>query len=269
MASTPDPDNREFLESLDRIWASSYQDEYERSPLFQSRYSDDPQTGLEFFLQNSFERAGGGKAGYNKLAIQELRACVNDAGGYQNFIQSASPQDEVWRRFQDGCTGSPVGLNQSLNEGVVKGLVILAKESEADDFNPFVRISNLANATSILGAWAILRAIKGIGDKIASFVIRDVVSIMGLEGSVSKEERVFLQPVDIWIRRTTQIIWRLDGRMPDWVLAIKTVSELDKLGLSGVRFNQGAWHYGNEKVRRLENLESEIKSRSWKIERLS
>jgi hypothetical protein len=268
MASTLDPDNREFLESLDGVWASSYQEKYERSPLFQSRYLDDPQAGLEFFLQNSFERAGGGNAGYNKLAVKELRACVNDAGGYRNFIRSASPQDEVWRRFQDGRVGSPVGSNQSLNEGVVKGMVILAKESEADDYNPFVRISDLAKATGILSAWGILRTIKGIGDKIASFLIRDVVSIMGLESSVSKEERVFLQPVDIWIRRTTQIIWRLDERLPDWVLAMKIVSELDRRGLSGVRFNQGAWHYGNAKVRRLENLENQIKSRSWKIERL-
>jgi hypothetical protein len=268
MVSAPDTDNREFLESIDEVWASNYQDKYERSPLFQSKYLDNPQTGLEFFLQNSFERAGGGRAGYNKLAVQELRACVNDAGGYQNFIQSASPQDEVWRRFKDGSMGSSTGLNQSLNEAVVKGLVILAKESDADDFNPFVRISNLAKAAGILSAWGALRAIKGIGDKIASLVVRDIVSIMAFESSISKEERVFLQPVDIWIRRTVQIIWRLDGRMPDWALAMRTVSELDKLGLSGVRFNQGAWYYGSEQVRRLESLESEIESRSWKIERL-
>ncbi len=51
-----------------------------------------------------------------------------------------------------------------------------------------------------------LTKIRGIGDKIASFYLRDLVVATGIKLDDKTEYRYLLQPVDIWVRRTADLL---------------------------------------------------------------
>ena len=264
MLSITDSEKGEFIRILATDWAAKYQTTYRRAVAFQSDYCSDPRAGTEYFLQNGFERSGGGRAGYNHRAIEALNACVTLAAGYESFLKSPTAQNELWSKFESFCKRDGIGLNRQNNEGVIRGVIELAKESGLMGSNPFTGLASLT-PNNVYEAWRRVRMMKGIGDKLASFLIRDIVSIMGCESSVPKDQRIFLQPIDGWVRTTCQLLWDFSERIPDWVLSAKVVLECDRLGLSAIGFNQGAWMYGPHKVGgTTDRLKENIETATWR-----
>ncbi len=50
-----------------------------------------------------------------------------------------------------------------------------------------------------------LRSIRGVGDKIASFYLRDLVVVSNLN-LTNIQNRELFQPIDIWVERTVKIL---------------------------------------------------------------
>ncbi|MEM3264939.1 MAG: hypothetical protein QXH07_03180 [Thermoplasmata archaeon] len=52
--------------------------------------------------------------------------------------------------------------------------------------------------------------ICGVGDKIASFFLRDLVCIFDRENELKKNEEIFLQPIDTWVGKVSKKLLQLD-----------------------------------------------------------
>lgn len=82
-----------------------------------------------------------------------------------------------------------------------------------------------------------------VGPKIASFYLRDVVSLFQLENLVSYDFQFCLQPVDVWVRRLAKI-GIVQNNATDEEIQKAIVKLCNELHCSPLKFNQGAWYAG-------------------------
>jgi hypothetical protein len=239
-------------------WAPIYQREHKRTPQVAPFLLGNPQIGLEYFLHNGFARAGGEQAGYGNIAVKALRNSLSSTSNFETLIEHS--QETVWAEFEKLCKEEGIGVNKRLNEGVIKGFVELCKESSKHNYNPFSYVATKI-PNSMTDAFLILRNIKGIGDKVAAFLLRDMVCIMDLEAKVPSEHRIYLQPIDRWVREVAYCLWEdLGDRPPDWVIALRIIDKCNEFGISGVRFNQGAWQYGTTEIIEVSKLRAKLQT---------
>jgi len=92
-----------------------------------------------------------------------------------------------------------------------------------------------------------LLSICSVGDKIASFFLRDVASVFELEPVLTASDYVYLQPVDTWVRQVLEKTGILAESYNDSKLKQLKQMVVDhclKYNVSPIRFNQGAWYVG-------------------------
>lgn len=235
-----------IVKSLSESWAQKYQSLHERGPSTAKGLLTNPHAGLSFILANGFARAGGEQAGYGSFAVQALIEAEKVQGSYEKFIESANAPDVLWGKFIQLCAKKGTGVNRKVNEGVIKGSVRLAQRSI--HHNPFEYLG-LNVVSSTVDTYLSLRNISGIGDKIASFITRDVVTILDVENKIAPENQVLIQPIDRWIKGFAGLFWEeLKGRAPSWLISLKIVAKCKDFGCSAARFNQGAWMFGSSVV---------------------
>jgi len=83
-----------------------------------------------------------------------------------------------------------------------------------------------------------------VGSKIASFYLRDVISLYQLESEVPEEFASCLQPVDVWVRRLANKIGLVGDKASDEEIREAIVTLCREHGVSPAQFNQGAWYMG-------------------------
>lgn len=240
---------RRILEILAVKWAEKYQKKFKRGTSRQEALESDPRNGMEYLLGNCFARAGGEQAGYSEIALNALQTCIGTAGSYSNFIRRSDAPDALWNQFKNFCEEQGTGVNEKNNKGVVIGIARLAQNSENN--NPILYMKDCAANSLLEKAFITLTSMKGIGDKIASFLLRDVVCIFDLEKEVPSKDLIFLQPVDVWIRRIACHLWNdlNEDMTSDWVIARRIIQKCEEHDVSSLRFNQGAWYYGAYLIR--------------------
>jgi len=90
-----------------------------------------------------------------------------------------------------------------------------------------------------------LQKIISIGPKITSFYLRDLICMYSLDKDMSKEDLIFLQPIDTWVRKVAFKIGIIDNiNEQDQSVREKIVKACLDLGVSTIKFNQGAWFLG-------------------------
>jgi len=88
--------------------------------------------------------------------------------------------------------------------------------------------------------------VNGVGPKIASLFLRDVVL---RRGSYSGADRELLQPVDIWVQRAAASLW-FGGVVPSFdVVARRIVTECANDGVNPELVNAGMWYFGAQVAR--------------------
>lgn len=90
-----------------------------------------------------------------------------------------------------------------------------------------------------------LQRIVQVGPKVASFYLRDVVTLYGLEQSVPARFAVQLQPIDVWVQRLVHKIGLVEPNASDTAIREAIVVECVQHGISPIQFNQGAWYIGS------------------------
>jgi hypothetical protein len=106
-------------------------------------------------------------------------------------------------------------------------------------------------------------ALRGIGPKIRTFFIRDLVALTGAEPDIADgRDLVYCQPVDIWVRVTVDALGvpapsptfcpgsahreRLGSADAD--VAGRMNSGAAMAGVSPIRLNQGVWYFCSQAV---------------------
>jgi thermostable 8-oxoguanine DNA glycosylase len=88
-------------------------------------------------------------------------------------------------------------------------------------------------------------SINGVGTKIASFYLRDIAYLSGIDETQIVDEH-YLQPMDTWLEQSLRIIMRnsIPKKLQDRQRAI--VDLCHQAGCSPIAFNQGAWVLGSQ-----------------------
>jgi hypothetical protein len=87
-----------------------------------------------------------------------------------------------------------------------------------------------------------LVGVSGIGDKIASFFMRDVACHYGIFPLI-EDDRKLLQPIDIWERRTVQLLREGEPSKNDRECQAFIVQNSKDAGCIPERVNQGIWYF--------------------------
>jgi len=219
-------------------------------------YSFGPRPELDQVLQNKREAlkfllsyAFGGRAGAPKSYWTVALYCV------EQHYKGDNPKDEaarIWSEFERRVSSTNPDRNP-LNAASTerKGPAVLLF-----DFN---HVHSLLNQGKTREAFCHLRSIRGIGTKIAAFILRDVADFYGpYKRSWSGEQSAYMQPIDIWLETIVGILGIAagapppaelrhalyeDGAKTDAAWAVTNVCS--EKAINPLHFNQGAWYFAS------------------------
>jgi hypothetical protein len=92
--------------------------------------------------------------------------------------------------------------------------------------------------------YASLLSIRQVGEKVASFYLRDLVSVYGLSEFIDDASASCLQPVDVWVRRIARKAEIAGPSDSDLAIRGGISKTCRDEGVSPIDFNQGAWYMG-------------------------
>jgi len=195
-------------------------------------------TALKFFYRlYGFNRQGAPRR-YPHIAVSG----VEDVAEGINLSS-----DELWTYFKKGCQKEDIGINPANTKGVIKDIVELVNR-EGNLFDWVQR--EVASSGRLTTPYTEVISAKGIGPKITRFFLRDAVWVADMESEVVQRDRHYIQPIDIWVRRTAETLWpRLSGdRISDEDISRRIADACETHGISNAEFNQGAWYFGAKEM---------------------
>lgn len=208
----------------------------------------DPYNCLYYFFDHyAFARRGKDRADLAWTACESLRRMTED----RPFSEVLAMPDGTlyWETFEAISAERGRKSSEQVNRGIIQGFLELAQEIYQIDKVGSISgwIENAVLDTGrIEPVFDRLVDIRGAGPKTASTFLRDLVYILDLELELENSDRLFLQPIDRWLRLTAEYLIEdlHDASTVDWVVAGK-VSRLTRLaGVSGILFNMGCSCFG-------------------------
>jgi hypothetical protein len=209
----------------------------------------------------AFSRRGNDRAELSSIAVDALQE-VTSPKTIRAFLSEPDPE-RLWNAFVDLCAARGHRPMEPLNRGVIAGFAELAQEIYRHD-----GVGSIASwvAESVISSGRIenvfmrLVEIKGVGPKISSLLLRDMLFLHHLEDQLDFSDRIYVQPIDKWIRGIAPFVVPdlAEDHAPDWILAGKVAKHTRKAGVSGIRFNMGATFFGVREVRVPEALPARL-----------
>ena len=204
-------------------------------------YRNNVVDSLAIFLEGyAFERQGR-RPDYFHVAVDSLIRCSNNLNPiclWYNFKQSLNDQGLNHRNNPIYPSSNPDNIQNINNKMSVIEVVSRFQ-------NPVSLSQNLYNLiiqnNDIIQSFNSLRTIRGIGNKIASFYLRDLVVVLNLN-LTNVQNRELLQPIDIWVERTAQYLARNQNmnktQVANWIV-INSI----QYNLNPEYINMGIWFY--------------------------
>ena len=215
------------------------------------------------FGHYAFSRRGKDRADLSVLAVEALdRTCSED--DFESFL-GESDGGRLWGGFLEACAESNHKPVEQLNRGVIAGLGELAQEIYRLDGVGSIAgwiLKGVLQTDRLEPQFLRIVDIRGVGPKITSLFLRDTVYVYGLEAQIDRADRLYIQPIDKWMRLLAPyVIDEPDAESPaDWVLAGKLAKYSRLAGVSGIRFNMGATYFGMREVKVPEMLDQVVRA---------
>lgn len=205
-----------------------------------------------FYGHYAFARRGQDRYDLAAVAINALRR-VGGEGRIEELLK-APDGGSLWEEFCRLCEQRGVSNAEQLNRGIVAGILELAQEIYRLDGQGSIAewVFRAALQTDRLEAQFLrIVDIRGVGPKTTSTFLRDLTFIYGFEDQLHPIDRIYVQPIDRWIRLCAdEMVDELrQEKAPDWVVAGKIAKYARRAGVSGVRLNMGASYFGSRIVR--------------------
>lgn len=235
-----------FLKKVSPI----YQNYFLCEKIFREQFENGYKALVCFLKNYAYERQGAAAA-YSKIALK----CVSNRyqNGHNWRVPTKDDAKDLWEDYKniaksdynllDNKTGK-VKVNETHNPlNADRGVV--DKLASNNTSNIAVHIRDLIGYGDTTEAYNFIKEICGIGEKIASFYLRDIVYLAGLDEKNISDLHL-LQPIDTWLEQTLKILFNSD--VP------KNLQEKQKLivdlckesEVSSISFNQGAWVLGSQ-----------------------
>lgn len=224
----------------------------------------DPFVSLRVVLTHyAFHRRGREREELEASAREALDAVVSQIG--MPALLKSSNARSVWNEFVAACERHHIRPCEQLNIGIIAGLTELAQEIYASDGIGSIHgwLAESVRRTGRLEPQFLRMVdVRGVGPKLASLLIRDVVYLHDLEDELENSNRLFTQVIDRWVRLMVPYIFSDEdlGDAADWVLAGKICKYCRAAGTSPIEFNMGCTYFGSHHVRVPERMESKLQS---------
>ena len=248
-----------FLSDKDKIFTEQFTDGYR---------------ALECFLGHYAYERQGAAAAYPKIALK----CIDERyeGGDKWRIPTKIDAKKLWKNYKDIAkkefklikkdkeTGNVTAKVNELRNPMHENKGVIDKLASKNISNIAVHVRDLLIAGKtrqayefFIGGKKIIK-IRGIGDKIASFYLRDIVYLAPNlnEKDISNSELHLLQPIDTWLVQALKILFPDDEKELEKDITnnptlrkkyqnriVELCRESDVLSIS---FNQGAWVLGSQ-----------------------
>lgn len=252
----------QFFVGVSCFYVAGLSHSWEKYP----QYRTDIWDSLSIFLEGyAFERQGR-NPGYSHAAVDVLRKW-KETGSSMN-------EKEIWECFSEKFGNT--GLN-------IKNNPLAPKNTEYVDKNVKYHTKKLSVVEMVLGnkntplaitienkikdtndiqnahtnAHTYLKFINGIGDKIASLYLRDLVVVMKIDLENTRN-RHLLQPVDIWVERTVKNLANSENmnknEVAKWIVNNSKQPELANMGIWFFCSNIAGSEYRLKKVIKSDKL---------------
>lgn len=231
-----------------------YQNYFLRKDIFREQFNNGYKA-LDCFLSNYAYERQGAAAAYPQIAHE----CISIRYTEGNAWRAPTIEDAIhlWENYQNIAkqqfnlvekktkTGEEKAKVNRLRNPMNKDKGVIVMIASKSIPNIAVHVRDLLNSRNTFNAYTFLKSIRGIGDKISSFYLRDIACLAGLD-----EENIsdlhLLQPIDTWLEQTIEILFNsyapisLEKKQK---LIIKLCKESN---VSSIYFNQGAWVLGSQ-----------------------
>ncbi|HWA51963.1 MAG TPA: hypothetical protein VG895_02855 [Patescibacteria group bacterium] len=97
---------------------------------------------------------------------------------------------------------------------------------------------------NISGVYQELCNIYGVADKIATFFLRDLALVFELENEIKKQDFIYFQPIDTWVKQVSDKLGVTEPRDDREVTKSKIINKCLIEHTSPLLFNAGAWYVG-------------------------
>lgn len=213
---------------------------------------EDPEKALiVFFAHYAFARRGKDREELAELAVQAMKRLVEE----KPFSEVLDMADGtlLWEKFALICEERKRKSNEQQNRGPVQGMLELAQEIHRIDPELSLAtwlIEGVESTGRLEPQHTRIVDIRGVGPKSASTFLRDMVWVYDAEEEVEAADRLFVQPVDRWLRLIVKyVVPEPDLDDPaDWIVAGKISKYARRAGVSGISFNMGTTYFGQRIV---------------------
>ena len=218
-------------------------------------YLENPKEALFFIFSYSFYQGRRDETSKNfeekaKKVLEEFLAEDNILMvGKERIIDKNKLKTEyevLYRKLKER------GVNKEGDRLMVISLVNLIQSSEQKNILELLKEKIISKEVS--EAYRILDNVWSIGQKIASFILRDVVYIYKLESYLKEpEDYYYLQPVDRWVYKVSREI-NLIEEYGDYNRKAKEIAKditdkCFKFDVNPIHYNQGAWYVGTNSLK--------------------
>lgn len=216
-----------------------------------------------FYTQYAFAKRGREREELSRAALSALRKLGPDAEFSK--VLAETDGERFWNAFCQVAEERKLRNSEALNLGLILGMLELAQEIYRLDGIGSIAgwvIKGVLTTQRIEPQFERIVDIRGVGPKTTSTLLRDLVLVFGVEDQLDNVDRLYVQPVDKWIREFAEyLVPELrEERSVDWVVAGKVSKYARHAGVSGIRFNLGATYFGIREVFDPSRLEPAIKS---------
>lgn len=174
---------------------------------------------------------------------------------YPGKFPSNDFEERMWETFCRMYPTNGKGVNRYNNplykapQGTLYTATGFVGSLGAYDHNLTKWASSLAREGRIKHAWDQLVRIRGVGHKIASLFLRDIVYAFGVDEN-SVGDKKYLQPIDRWTKRAAESLAVSIPTSPKsyWEYAQVLVDVSEQAGVPCALTNSGLWTLGSQLV---------------------
>lgn len=223
-----------------REWLSFFDEQV--SPFYRADLtppeSQAPSRAAIFFLDGyAFERAGRNSS-YAPAAAAALEKNAPEFDG----SRSPDVEGKIWDAFGTSLREADIPPNKKLCPLLPGAGSLVRQLGEKGKSNILAYAQECITKGIIPEAFDFLSSIRGIGPKIASYFLRDAKELLphgGVSVQIDGSIRWQLQPIDIWVKRTVELI---AGRA---MQNRETAQFIVDNSVNPERANMGIWYFSS------------------------
>jgi len=207
---------------------------------------------LAFYCHYAFARRGKDRDDLSQFASEALVRVQGD----DDFERVLKLEDgtPLWDAFAQICLEKRRKNNEAQNRGLIQGMLELSQEIYQSDGVGSISIwllNGISQSNKLEEQFERVVDIRGVGPKSTSTFMRDIVYMFGCEDKVEPSDRIYIHPIDRWLRMMARYLVPEPDmeKAADWIIAGKISKYSRRAGVSGIAFNMGSTYFGQKIVK--------------------